>query len=97
LPIASDYILDTSDITSCIIVASQSVHRHCWGQQRKSFEKVSIYNYILNSKLTDNSLCTRTSVGWVPSEGEGIQKHAKRFLKQAGGVRCKDEAMRLEP
>jgi hypothetical protein len=32
----------------------------------------------------------------MPGEGEGIQKHAKRFLKQAGGVRCKDEAKRLE-
>jgi len=37
-----------------------------------------------------------TSAGWVPSEGEGIQKHAKPFLKQAGGVSLQERASRLE-
>ena len=31
-------------------------------------------------------IAKRTSAGWVPSAGEGIQKHAQQFLKQAGGV-----------
>jgi hypothetical protein len=32
----------------------------------------------------------------VPSEGEGIQKHAQQFLKQRVESRCKNEAQRLE-
>ncbi len=30
-------------------------------------------------------LAKETLAGWVPSQGEGIQKHAQQFLKQAGG------------
>jgi hypothetical protein len=37
-------------------------------------------------QTTDTSLCIRDISRLVPSEGEGIQKHAKQFLKQAGGV-----------
>jgi hypothetical protein len=36
--------------------------------------------------ITTTVLAKATSAGWVPSEGEGIQKHAQQFLKQAGGV-----------
>jgi hypothetical protein len=32
----------------------------------------------------------------VPSEGEGIQKHAQQFLKQRVESGCKNEAQRLE-
>ena len=38
--------------------------------------------------LPDTSYCRRTSAGSVPIRrgGEDIQKHAKQFLKEAGGV-----------
>jgi hypothetical protein len=43
--------------------------------------------YIINLPYYfDNSSCKGTSAGWLPSEGEGIPKAAKRFRKQAGGV-----------
>jgi len=38
-------------------------------------------------------LAKGTSAGWVPSEGEGIQKHAKPFLKQAGGVPLQERSL----
>jgi hypothetical protein len=47
-------------------------------------------------RLSDNSSCISDISRWVPSEGEGIQKHAQQFLKQRVESRCKNEAQRLE-
>jgi hypothetical protein len=41
---------------------------------------------IKNMATPTTVLAKGTSAGWVPSEGEGIAKHAKQFRKQAGGV-----------
>jgi hypothetical protein len=71
--------LDTSDITSGIIVASQSVHRHCWWHQRKSFDKVSILPlYFLSSKLP-------TTVFAQGHQSVGCRAKAKAFKNTRSG------------
>jgi hypothetical protein len=45
--------------------------------KRKTLEKCNPFkNLFFEYQTLDNSLCTRTSAGWMPSEGEGIQKQA---------------------
>ena len=45
-----------------------------------------------NIRFRPTVLAKVTSAGWVSSEGEDIQKAAKRFLKQAGGVTLQERS-----
>ena len=56
------------------------VKKEVKGSSEKSWQSV------FNIRFLTTVLAKGTSAGWVPSEGEGIRKHAKQFLKQAGGV-----------
>jgi hypothetical protein len=42
--------------------------------------------WVSKYQTTDTSLCRRDISRWVPGEAQGIQKHAKQFLKQAGAI-----------
>jgi hypothetical protein len=47
---------------------------------------ITVKGHRLTHPFPTTVIAKGTSVGWLPSESEGIPKAAKRFRKQAGGV-----------
>jgi hypothetical protein len=72
-----------------VIVASQSFHRHCRGEQKKQIGLLTI--------TPTPVIAQGTSAGWVPSEAKAF-----RYMRSSIGNKrvescCNNEAMRLEP